>query len=56
MIVLDTNVVSELMKRHPAEQVVSWVRDQRLDAVFTTSFTVAEIRYGIERLPPRQAP
>lgn len=49
MIVLDTNVVSELMRPAPDETVRRWVlagRDLR-----TTAVTLAEIRYGIERLP-----
>lgn len=51
MIVLDTNVVSELMKPHPNQSVASWVRAQPADDLYTTSVTLAEIRYGIERLP-----
>lgn len=51
MIVLDTNVVSELMRPSPSSTVVDWVRDHRQRELYTTSITVAEIRYGIERLP-----
>lgn len=51
MIVLDTNVASELMAEAPEERVASWVGAQRGPHVFTTSVTLAEIRYGIERLP-----
>lgn len=52
MIVLDTNVISELMRQAPSTAVVAW-----LDAVSarediaTTVITLAEILYGIERLP-----
>lgn len=51
MIVLDTNVVSELMRPTPDSAVAEWVlaRDER--HLFTTSITLAEIRYGIIRLP-----
>lgn len=49
MIVLDTNVLSELMKPDPARHVVSWVRSQESTAI--TAITVAEILYGIARLP-----
>ena len=51
MIVLDTNVVSELMRPEPDESVSGWVRAQAGDDLHTTSITLAEILYGIERLP-----
>jgi predicted nucleic acid-binding protein len=51
MIVLDTNVTSELMKPTPSVAVVSWVRAHRSSELYTTAITVAEIGYGIERLP-----
>ena len=50
MIVLDTNVVSELMRPEPAPQVASWVRSRDRRELFTSSITLAEIRYGIARL------
>lgn len=49
MIVLDTNVVSELMRARPHPAVRSWV--QRTPDLATTAVSVAEIRYGIARLP-----
>jgi predicted nucleic acid-binding protein len=51
MIVLDTNVTSELMRVAPDERVSRWVRDARPTELFTTSVIVAEVLYGIERLP-----
>lgn len=51
MIVVDTNIASELMKPSPAPVVANWVRDRRADELYTTSITLAEIRCGIERLP-----
>ncbi len=51
MIVLDTNVASELMKPAPASVVRDWVRARRSHELCTTSITLAEIRFGIERLP-----
>lgn len=51
MIVLDTNVTSELMKPSPHAGVQGWVRAHRSNELYTTSITLAEIRYGIERLP-----
>jgi predicted nucleic acid-binding protein len=50
MIILDTNVLSELMRPKPSAQVVSWVEEQPAAELFTTSITVAEIFYGIELL------
>lgn len=51
MIVVDTNVVSELMRPSPSPQVREWVNGQTPDELCTTAVTVAEIRYGLERLP-----
>jgi len=51
MILLDTNVVSELMRPEPAPQVASWVRSRDRRELFTSSITLAEIRYGLARLP-----
>jgi predicted nucleic acid-binding protein len=50
MIVLDTNVLSELMKAKPAPSVVAWVAKQAATELFTTAVTEAEIFYGIELL------
>lgn len=47
MIVLDTNVVSELMRPKPAEAVVRWAADAPVVQLFTTSLTQAEIGYGL---------
>lgn len=49
MIVLDTNVVSELMESAPDPGVLAWLRTQ--SDLWTTAITVAEIQYGIVRLP-----
>jgi len=51
MILLDTNVVSELMKAAPAENVVGWVAAQPASSLYTTSTTQAEILHGIMLLP-----
>ncbi len=51
MIVLDTNVVSELMKRTPAAGVIRWVGTQPAVSLFTTTVTQAEILHGIMLLP-----
>jgi toxin FitB len=51
MIILDTNVVSELMKPSPSAAVTDWVRAQTGGELYTTSITLAEILYGVARLP-----
>jgi toxin FitB len=50
MIVLDTNVLSELMRRRPAACVVKWVDAQDARALAITAVTVAELLYGVARL------
>jgi predicted nucleic acid-binding protein len=50
MIILDTNVLSELMRPTPSPQVVAWVAKQPATELFTTSITEAEIFYGLELL------
>ncbi|HEY2127002.1 MAG TPA: type II toxin-antitoxin system VapC family toxin [Streptosporangiaceae bacterium] len=51
MIVVDTNVASELMRPSPAVAVQDWVRSHAARELCTTAITVAEVQYGIERLP-----
>ncbi len=50
-VVLDTNVISELMRGEPDARVRDWVREVLPDLIFTTSVTLAEVRFGIARLP-----
>jgi toxin FitB len=51
MIVVDTNVASELMRPAPSGTVRDWIRSQTARNLCTTAITVAEIGYGIERQP-----
>jgi toxin FitB len=51
MIVLDTNVLSELMKPRPAAGVVRWIGAHSAASLFTTSITQAEILHGVMLLP-----
>ena len=51
MIILDTNIVSELMKTQPDEGVLSWFSELSTQAIMITSITVAELRYGVAVLP-----
>lgn len=50
MIVLDTNVISEMMRESPDANVIQWVDAQPVSDLFTTAITVAELLYGISRL------
>lgn len=50
MIVLDTNVISELMRSEPHPAVVDWVDQLPVETVFITAVTEAELRYGVARL------
>src|SRR5687767_4667125 len=52
MIVLDTNVLSELMKPRPATKVIDWMAAQAAASLYTTSITQAEILHGLMLLPP----
>lgn len=49
---LDTNVVSEWVKPRPDPGVVAWLADADEDRVLISVITLAELRHGIERLPP----
>ena len=51
MILLDTNVLSELMKPAPDVNVVRWVDDQLVETVYISAITRAEIELGIALLP-----
>ncbi|MEL6352418.1 MAG: type II toxin-antitoxin system VapC family toxin [Cyanobacteria bacterium J06627_28] len=51
MIILDTNVLSELMKSNCSKSVETWVRAQSRNSLFITTITQAEILYGIAILP-----
>lgn len=51
MIVLDTNVISELMRVNATPQVINWVASYPSQELFTTTITQAEILYGLAILP-----
>lgn len=50
MIVLDTNVLSELIRSRSDARVVEWVDRQDAGTLAITSITVAELLYGVARL------
>ena len=51
MILLDTNVVSELMRPAPSPAVENWVSTQPAAGMFISAITEAELRYGLALLP-----
>ena len=51
MIVLDTNVISALMRKQPEKPVVSWLDAQPSASVWITAITVMEIRFGLQTMP-----
>ncbi|MGZ5014937.1 MAG: PIN domain-containing protein [Methylobacter sp.] len=54
MIVLDTNVISEVMRPHPSEAVVAWLNRQPGTNLFITSISLAKIGYGLRVLADGQ--
>jgi predicted nucleic acid-binding protein len=51
LIILDTNVLSALMQRHPEEAVVVWLDGQPAESIWITSITLFEVRLGVALLP-----
>ncbi|MDR2013443.1 MAG: type II toxin-antitoxin system VapC family toxin [Rhodanobacter sp.] len=51
MIVLDTNIASELMRAWPEQRVLAWLDAQTSGDLFLTAISVAEILWGVARLP-----
>lgn len=51
MIVLDTNVISEMMRASPDIRVINWLDEQESNLLFITTITITEIVYGISCLP-----
>jgi predicted nucleic acid-binding protein len=50
--ILDTNVLSEMFRSDPNENVLRWIKRHDPEHLFLTVFTVGEIRIGAEKLPP----
>jgi toxin FitB len=51
VIILDTNVISELGRQIPDTGVLAWLDSLEISEVATTAVTAAELRYGVARLP-----
>lgn len=48
MYILDTNIISELIRPKPDNNVIEWVKHQPLDHLYTTAISKAELYYGIQ--------
>ena len=51
MILLDTNVISEPLRREPEPRVIEWIDAQALETLYLCTITVAELRSGVALLP-----
>jgi len=51
VIILDTNVLSALMRSEPDVEVVNWLDRQVADAIWITSITLFEARFGLALMP-----
>jgi predicted nucleic acid-binding protein len=48
---LDTSVISELVKKNPRRQVVDWIDGQEESTLFLSALTIGELEKGIAKLP-----
>ena len=48
MILVDTNVVSEPLRRAPEPRVAEWLDAQALETLYLSAISVAELRFGIK--------
>ncbi|WP_414040013.1 type II toxin-antitoxin system VapC family toxin [Acidithiobacillus sp. M4-SHS-6] len=51
MIIIDTNVISELWKVEPDSHVLTWVDAQAVETLYLSAVTIAELRYGLATMP-----
>lgn len=51
MILLDTNIISEIMKEFPDENVIKWLSQQNSLTLYVSSISIAEVRYGLNIMP-----
>lgn len=51
MIIIDTNIITEMMKLTPEKNVIQWLDAQSTVNLFITTISIAEISYGIHNLP-----
>ena len=51
VILIDTNTVSEPLRRRPEPRVTEWIDSQPLETLYLSTVTVAELRFGVASLP-----
>lgn len=51
MILIDTNVISELWKAEPNPDVLAWMDAQAVETLYLSAVTVAELRFGVAAMP-----
>ena len=51
MILVDTNVVSEPLRKVPEIRVIDWMDAQPMETLYLSAITVAELRFGVASLP-----
>ena len=51
MILIDTNVISELWKAEPNPDVLAWIDAQTVETLYLSAITVAELRFGLAAMP-----
>jgi predicted nucleic acid-binding protein len=51
MILVDTNVISEPLRKTPDAVVIEWIDAQALETLYLSAITVAELRFGVASLP-----
>jgi len=51
MILIDTNVISELWKAEPNPGVLDWIDAQAVETLYLSAITVAELRFGLATMP-----
>lgn len=51
MILVDTNVISEPLRREPSAAVIEWLDAQNVETLFVAAISLAELRFGVAVLP-----
>jgi predicted nucleic acid-binding protein len=51
MIIIDTNVISEPLRKSPEVRVIDWIDAQPVETLYLSAITVAELRFGVASLP-----
>ena len=51
MILVDTSVISEPLRKAPEARVIEWIDTQPIETLYLSAITVAELRFGVASLP-----